>query len=208
MTFEPAAIAPAPDRRVRRSRAALMRATIALVTERGTAAVPLSEIAETADVSRQVVYQQFGDRDTLLLEAALDLVRRELLPEIADAADLSARQNRALAAARHFAQHRVFYRAVLTSSCAFGLNKALMGLFLPLNRQVITRLHGERTDPELFDDLALFVTGGGTAFINAWVVEGEDPLDPEEFTERLLRLTPVVTGMRPPTIAHDEEQGP
>ncbi|MFI1212945.1 TetR family transcriptional regulator [Streptomyces sp. NPDC020802] len=37
--------------------------------ERGTSAVALSDIAEAADVSRKVVYQPFGDRDTQLLEA-------------------------------------------------------------------------------------------------------------------------------------------
>jgi len=31
-------------------------------------------------VSRQVVYGQFGDRDPLLVEAAVDLVGRELFP--------------------------------------------------------------------------------------------------------------------------------
>jgi AcrR family transcriptional regulator len=46
---------PALDRRVRRSRTALMRAAVALVTECGTAAVSLSDVAEAADVSRRVV---------------------------------------------------------------------------------------------------------------------------------------------------------
>ncbi|TMR97119.1 TetR/AcrR family transcriptional regulator [Nonomuraea basaltis] len=207
MTIEPVSAAPAQDRRVRRTRSALMRAAVALVSERGTAAVSVSDLAEAADVSRQVLYQQFGDRDTLLLEAALDLTR-ELLPGVSDVSDVSIRRNRALAAARHFAEHRVFYRAVLTSSCAFALNKALMDLFLPLNRQVILQVHGRRLDPDLSEDLAMFMTGGAAAFINTWVVEGEDPLDPEEFTDRLLRLTPVVIGMRPPTTEHDEEQRP
>jgi len=62
-----------------------------LVTERGTAAVSLSDIAEAADVSRRVVYQHFGDRDTLLLEAGLDLARRELLPYLADNPQTSGR---------------------------------------------------------------------------------------------------------------------
>jgi hypothetical protein len=35
-----------------------------------------------ADVSRQLVYQQFGDRDTLLLEAALDLATTELVRRV------------------------------------------------------------------------------------------------------------------------------
>ena len=77
------------DKRVRRSRAALMHAAIALVSERGTAAVSISDIAEAADVSRPVLYQHFGDRDTLLLETALDLAARELLPRITDTTDTS-----------------------------------------------------------------------------------------------------------------------
>src|SRR5215472_1591063 len=67
------------DRRVVRSRSALMRAAVALVGERGTTAVPIPDIAEAADVSRQLVYLHFGNREMLLLEAALDLARKELL---------------------------------------------------------------------------------------------------------------------------------
>src|SRR5690242_18028723 len=118
-----------------------MRAAIALVSERGTAAVALSEIAEAADVSRQVVYQQFGDRDTLLLAAALDLARQHLLPAVQHAPSGTPQRAPALALARHFAQHRAFYRAILTSSCAPALDKALTGLLIPLNRQVVQQMY-------------------------------------------------------------------
>lgn len=186
--------APAKDRRVRRSRSALMRAALDLVTERDSAAVAVSDIAEAADVSRQVLYQQFGDLDTLLLETALDLIRRELLDNGGMDAVLSDdAQASALAMARHFACHRRFYRALLTGSCAFALNKALIGLFLPLNRQLIERLHGARLGPQTIDDLAIFVTGGASAVVNTWVVEEPDPLDPEEFTARRMRMWSVVT---------------
>jgi hypothetical protein len=47
--------------------------------------------------------------------------------------------------------------------------------------------------PEVFDDLALFLTGGSAAIIDTWVIEGPDPLAPEAFTDRLLRMPPVVT---------------
>ncbi|MFD9122937.1 TetR/AcrR family transcriptional regulator [Streptomyces bottropensis] len=82
-----------------------MRAAVELVTERGTAAVPLSDIAEAADVSQRVVYQHFGDRDALLLEAGLDLARRELLPQLADAPPGTTTREQTLATARHFAGH-------------------------------------------------------------------------------------------------------
>src|SRR5262245_49685676 len=109
-----------------------MAAAITLVTERGTADVPVSDLAEAADVSRRLVYQQFRDRDTLLLEAALDLARRELLPGVTDGDG----RGRALALARHMAAHRAFYRALLTGPCAFALGRALSGLFMPVNRHV------------------------------------------------------------------------
>jgi AcrR family transcriptional regulator len=35
------------------------------VTDCGTANVPISDIADAADFSRRVVYEHFGDRDTL-----------------------------------------------------------------------------------------------------------------------------------------------
>ncbi|MEV6877657.1 helix-turn-helix domain-containing protein [Amycolatopsis sp. NPDC051128] len=182
--------APAKDRRVRRSRAALMRAAVELVGARDSAAVPVSDIAEAADVSRQVLYQQFGDRDALVLEAALDLVRRELLDDLPDDERASM-----LALARHFAAHRRFYRALLTGSSAFALNKALTGLFLPLNRQHIAQLLGRRLDARGVEDLAAFLTGGAAAVVNTWVIEGPEPLDPEEFTGRLMRIRTVVTAM-------------
>jgi AcrR family transcriptional regulator len=174
---------PARDRRVRRSRAALVHAAIALVTEQGTADVPVSDIAEAADVSRRLVYQQFRDRDTLLLEAALDLARRELLPGVTAGPDPRAQT---LALASHMAAYRPFYRAVLTSPCGFALSRALRGLFLPLNRQAVELMFGDRVDGRTSDDLATFLTGGWGAFVDTWVVDGPDPLDPEQFTDRLL----------------------
>ncbi|MGW0846238.1 TetR/AcrR family transcriptional regulator [Streptomyces sp. NPDC002787] len=186
---------PPMDRRVRRSRSALTRAAIALVAERGTTAIPVSEIAEAADVSRQVLYQQFGDRDGLLLQAALDLARRELIEGLPnDAADMTDRAG-VLAMARHFAEHRAFYRAMFTGSCAFDLNQALTELITPVNRDVVRRRYGAHLDPELVDDLATFLTGGASAVVNTWIVAGEEPLDPEEFTDRLMRMVPVVTAV-------------
>jgi len=193
MDFALPTAAPTKDRRVRRSRAALIEAAIALVTERGTAAVPLSDIAEAADVSRQLVYHHFGDRDTLLLEAAYDLVRRELVERFPGDAGHPTGRDGALAAARHFAQYRTFYRAVLTSPCGFALNKALSVVFLPINRQAIERWHPGELDEARAEDLAVFLTGGAAAFINTWLIDAPDPLDPERFTDRLMNLFSIIT---------------
>jgi AcrR family transcriptional regulator len=184
-------VEPARDRRVRRTRAAVLRAAFDLVTARGTAAVTVSEIAEAADVSRRVVYQHFGDLDGVLLEAGLDLVRRELLPCIADAPQPDERAL-TLATARHFAGHRVFYRALLTGSCAFALDRGLISLFLPVNRQALEQMYGDRLTGQALDDLAAVITGGIGAFMTTWIIGADDPLDPEAFTDRLLDVTSVL----------------
>ncbi|HEX8865496.1 MAG TPA: helix-turn-helix domain-containing protein, partial [Lentzea sp.] len=104
-------VEPARDRRVRRTRAAVLQAAFDLVTARGTTTVTLSEIAEAADVSRRVVYQHFGDLDSVLLESGLDLCRRELLPRLTGMREDP--RSKTLATARHFAEHQVFYSALL-----------------------------------------------------------------------------------------------
>jgi AcrR family transcriptional regulator len=193
---------PVKDRRVRRSRAALTRAAVALVTERGTAAVPLSDIAAAADVSRQIVYQHFGDRDTLLLEAALDLIRTELMPWLAETdpetgtrtapptTPAEAREQ-VLLLTRHFAQHRVFYRAMFNSSSASALNEALGGLFGALNRRAFQERFAGTFDPQQIDDLTVFVTGGSASIVNAWVTSGDEPLDPEDLADRMVGLAGI-----------------
>lgn len=206
MEPEPADV-PIQDRRVRRSKAALIKATIMLVGERGTAAVPVSDIAEAANVSRPVVYQHFGDRDNLLLEAAIDLATRELLPGMADATGSPTRRDGALTLVKHFADHRAFYRAVLTSSCAFALNKSLTALLMPINRQLVQEVFGPALEPEAADDYAAFITGGGAALVNTWIIEGAEPLDPEAFADRLMRIPPFVSDLlrMPGTPQHDKE---
>ncbi|THV40171.1 TetR/AcrR family transcriptional regulator [Glycomyces buryatensis] len=178
----------AKDRRVRRSRAALMNAAYALVTERDTAAVPVSDIAEAAGVSRQLLYQHYGDRESLLLEAALDLARRELSERFEDDASVPIGRDRALVAARHFAEHRRFYRAVLNSANGFALNQGLSALLVPVSRERIERSFGDSLDAERIDELALFLTGGAAAVVNRWLTTGDDPLDAEAFADRLLEL--------------------
>jgi hypothetical protein len=103
-------------------------------------------------------------------------------------------RSRALATARHFADHRSFYRAMLTGSCAFAFNSALTDLLVPLNRQLAERTPGELLDdPHAAGDLATFVTGGGAAIFNAWVIDGEEPLDPDQFADRLMRVLTVLS---------------
>lgn len=180
---------PAKDRRVRRTRAALLGAATALVSARGTANVPVSDIADAAGVSRQLVYLHFGDRDTLLLEAALDLARRELAESQDEAHSDDIGRERALAIARHFAAHQDFYRAMFNTANAFALSRVVGGLLAPLRCDALLARYGRTAPPRAVEDFAVFVTGGGTALMAAWLESGEDPLDPEAMADRLQAIS-------------------
>lgn len=170
------------DRRVVRSRSTLMAAAVRLVSERGTTAIPVTDLAEAANVSRQLVYLQFGDRDSLFVETAVDLVRRELLPQFE--CGVKTPLEGTLAMVRHFTGHRSFYRAMMTGSCAFSLNRALDSTFSSHNKQFMRELFGE----EMAEDMGRFISGGTSAIVNHWLIEATEPVDPEELTDRLVRV--------------------
>lgn len=173
-----------------RSRAALMAAAVCLVAERGTTALPVAEFTDAADVSRQLVYLQFGDRDALLVAAAADLVERELMPEVGDSG--APHRARMLAMARHFARHRSFYRPMLTGSCAFLMTRALNRLFGSLITTAALREVFGDLDETTAHDLGALITGGTGAIVNDWLIDADDPLDPEELADRLLHVTTVL----------------
>jgi len=177
-------------RRVLRTRSALMDAAVRLVSERGTTALAVADLSEAADVSRQLVYLQFGDRDGLLVAAAADLVDRELMPEIRDGG--LPPHARMLATARHIARHRPFYRAMLTGSCAFAANRELNRLAASLVTTARLREVFGDLDEATARDLAALITGGIGAIVNEWLVEADDPLDPEALAQRLLRVTALL----------------
>ncbi|GAA2138722.1 TetR/AcrR family transcriptional regulator [Glycomyces algeriensis] len=178
---------------MRRTRAALLGAATALVSARGTANVPVSDIADAAGVSRQLVYLHYGDRDTLLLEAALDLARRDLAEPWEDAPGEAVGRDHALAVARHFAAHQGFYRAMFATASAFALNQVVSGLLAPLRRESLLARFGGTVPDRTVDDLAVFVTGGGAALMAAWLDSGEDPLDPEAMADRLQSIGRLLT---------------
>lgn len=172
-----------------------MAAAVRLVVERGTTDIAVTDLTEAADVSRKLLYLHFGDRGGLLVAAALDLVERELLTEPAPE-DV---RSRMLALARHFAKHRPFYRAMLTGSCAFAMSRAMNDLYGSLTRTTVRDVFGE-LDQSTEDDLAVFFASGANGLLNNWLIDGAEPLDPDDLADRLLRLAAIFT---PPTNSTD-----
>jgi AcrR family transcriptional regulator len=80
-------VEPALSRKRQRTRAALIEATLAIIAERGFAAVSLSEVAARAGVTTGSIYSNFRGKGELLWEAA-GRKRRYVVPEIAPGASL------------------------------------------------------------------------------------------------------------------------
>jgi AcrR family transcriptional regulator len=75
----------APSRKRQRTRAALIEATLAIIAERGFAAVSLGEVAARAGVTTGSIYSNFRGKGELLWEAA-GRKRLYVVPEIAPGA--------------------------------------------------------------------------------------------------------------------------
>ncbi|WP_367129171.1 TetR/AcrR family transcriptional regulator [Saccharothrix sp. HUAS TT1] len=60
---------PRTDPRVVRSRAAVLRATLALVAERGISATTVEAVAERSGVAKTTIYRQWPDRAALVVAA-------------------------------------------------------------------------------------------------------------------------------------------
>ncbi|MEV0033939.1 TetR-like C-terminal domain-containing protein [Nocardia sp. NPDC050793] len=190
MNVELSARAEVTDRRVRKTRAALLAAAVRLVEERETTDISVTDLAEAADVSRRVLYQHFGDRDALLTAAAAQLLTQELLTSSAPGGtgDLPSM----LDTARHFAAHRTFYRAMLVGSCSHAATRTIAQLFRPYSIVGARELFGDLDDTTA-SEIADFLTGGTTAVLSEWLIEAAEPLDPVALAERIARVQAVIS---------------
>jgi len=175
---------PSIDPRIRRSRAALLEAAVAVVEERGCAEVSVTEVARRADVSRKVVYERFGGGRDLIAAAAVHLIQAELMPRLSDEPESA---ESVLVTARHLSDHRAFYKAVLEGRSAIDVQSAVIDLFRPLSRDAARRAFGH-LDERSAAETAEFLTGATVMAITRWVVETPGGLDPDAFAGKLLRL--------------------
>ncbi|WP_025351447.1 TetR/AcrR family transcriptional regulator [Nocardia nova] len=183
------------DRRVRRSRAAIMDATITLVTERETSAISMTELAEAAGVSRPVLYQHYGDRDRILCAAMTALINRELLPNFdPDPADpLRAAQM----LYEHFAHYRRFYRALLLGPAALMVLRTITDLFISSGADSLRQRSDGAVGEAEIHELAKFLSSAGAMALAEWLVEEPEPLDPTTRAAMLIRLDQTYSHIRP-----------
>lgn len=166
------------DPRAQRTRRKLFEAARQLVSERGTSEIPLSALAEAADVTRQTVYLHFADAGAAVTAAAVALFRDEL---VRDGAAIEART-----LADHFFRHRRFYRAMLGGPSAAAMNRELEAVLQPVNEILVADLIGPDAEG-IAPDVALFISGGTEKLVTAWMLS-DQPEPAAAFAERLERV--------------------
>lgn len=176
-----------------RNRWEVLISAVKLVELRHTTDIPLSDIVSGTSMTASEAEQTFGDRDGLIVAAAMELLEQGELRWFGQRPRaMMNMDNRLLAVLKHMAGHRAFYRAVLLGTCNWQFTVEVMDHMAPVNRT--TAVHQLKADPEVADDLALFITGGVTGFVHTWIVDADDPLDPEELLQRLVRLQSFLFG--------------
>lgn len=155
------------DRRVRRTRTALIEAIVDITGESGWSAVSVSAVAARADVGRTTFYEHFDDREHLL-RAAID--QQVITFQVGSGSTIDAE-----ALARH----------VLEGAPAMAHFVAI-----PLFRTAVADALVEALRPSTSEAAARFIAGGLLAIADQ-VASGSEQPSPAEVTQLISQALAV-----------------
>ncbi len=172
-----------PDRRQRKSRAALQQALIRLIAEKPYDAITIDDVTDAADVARATFYAHYKDRAALLAEANQDLIR-DLSARVAEMTPLNPPVWTGAAVAevfRHAAEHRHLYLLVLRGEGGPLPREQLIEAFEGTATSIFTRMaEANRHQPRVpVPFVSKAYIGALLATLEAWLV-GALPGDSEE----------------------------
>ncbi|MEW2359647.1 TetR-like C-terminal domain-containing protein [Spirillospora sp. NPDC029432] len=196
---------PSPDRRVRRTRAALRAALLELIAERPLNRIAVSDVAKRADVNRSTFYEHYDGVHELAADACtrmfdeLIAAAPVLLP-----ADDPAGQRRGLdelaAVFAHIAAHADLYRALLgpggSAQVIDHLHRRLtIAVHVNLTRPG-TGTHAEDPDSAPHDPAASYLAGALLGTAADWLRHG-CPGTPRQLVDTLWARLPYPAPRRP-----------
>jgi AcrR family transcriptional regulator len=191
------------DRRVLRSRRRLQEALVALILERGYAAVTVQAVLDRADVGRATFYAHFSGKEALLL-SIFDELRASLRRELASITPATvARFGNGVGLLQplfaHAAENRRLYRALLGSREGAGLLQALREMLAtPLREHLQTAFaqHGRQPTTSRATDVELVVAAFVSAVLGVlvWWLEADLPYTPADMDRTVERLMSLGLG--------------
>jgi AcrR family transcriptional regulator len=187
-------MSPSTDRRVRRTRTALLDALLALMIEKGYEAVTVQDLIDRADVGRSTFYAHFTDKSDLLHEAMSGL-RAIVEPGPDDAPPDRRRPLRfSRRMFRHVADQQLLLRALLGHPGAGPVIGEIEQILLDVARTELDTLAGPEAATRVpLDLLAHTVVASYLATLTWWVAHQFEP-NPDDVDE-LFQIT-IAPGIR------------
>ena len=133
----------APDRRTRKSRAALQQALLSLIATRPYDAITIEDVTEEADVARATFYAHYKDKSALLNEASSDLLSEltERLTSLAPAEDMSVYTGAAVFELfRHAEEHRDLYLLLISGDGVRAARRRLVAALEATALEIFARV--------------------------------------------------------------------
>ena len=164
---------PPPDRRKRKSRAALRESLLGLIATKPYEAITIEDIAERADVARATFYAHYNDKAALLREVCEELVTE--LGERAAGAAIADRPTYSGGATtelfRHADQHRDLYRLVLSGDGGAAPRSAMITALQDALTDFVSEItHRFDRDPKVPSSVIVpMVVGGLLLAIEKWL---------------------------------------
>ena len=179
-----------PDRRVRRSRAAIRDAFLALVSERGFEQVTVDDVARRADIARATFYAHFRDKNDLLTAIVGELTAElaEAVLPLTPTGTTPPQGEAARELFRHADANRDLYRVVLSGEAGGRARHAYIEAMVePLVGMLATlaAAHGGR--PRVAPDILARAWIGSLTAVLEWWLTVDDPPTADEAVLHFMR---------------------
>ncbi|OJF11198.1 TetR/AcrR family transcriptional regulator [Couchioplanes caeruleus] len=185
-------MATTPDRRVRRTRAALREALLDLMAERGYDAVTVQDIIDRADVGRSTFYNHYTDKDDLLRDNFADL--RTIVAQPGTATTSAGHRLRfSLPLLRHVQQQRRLLLALLAGGGRTPVLRQVEQVLIDIVRDELTDRRSPDTGRIPIDAQARYTVGAYLALLQWWLTD-QPQMAPDE-ADRIFQ-TLVTPGLR------------
>ncbi|MCX5416035.1 TetR/AcrR family transcriptional regulator [Streptomyces sp. NBC_00059] len=172
---------PSPDRRIRRTRAALHAALLALIAERPLSRITVSDVSKQADINRSTFYEHYDDVPALAADACTGIfdeliAAAPVMLPTDDPAEQRRGRDELAALFAHIAAHADLYRALLgpdgSAQVITHLHRRLtVSIHINLTRPH-TGTHADDPESVPHDPAASYLAGALLGAASDWLYHG------------------------------------
>lgn len=186
------------DRRIQKSKDAIIEAFIDLMTEKDFDQITINEIADRANVNRGTVYLHYTDKYDLL-EQCIETNLNQLFESCSPGGPSDDFSNRAslLRTFEYLEQHTSFYSSMLTNKGIPAFRNRLLTLALKsLDKQIDISGINNGVNKEI---LVQFLASGVVGLLEWWITHAM-PYPAADMVEQFSRLLEILEQFQPPQV--------